>query len=82
MVLSYQSVKIRGVSAAYKTLLASLRGLAILLVLSAAARLARTTALGFVSDSVKHSIVPRLHACAAITVRACDIAGRISDITL
>ena len=37
--------------AAHKTLLALLRGLAVPLVLSAAARLARRAALGFVSDS-------------------------------
>ena len=40
-----------GVRAANKTLLASLRSLAVLLVLSAAARLARSAALSFVSRS-------------------------------
>ena len=37
--------------AAHKTLLALLHGLAVLVVLSAAARLARIASLGFVSDS-------------------------------
>ena len=46
-----RSARSRCLRAAHKTLLSSLRGLAVLLALSAAARLARTASLSFVSGT-------------------------------
>ena len=65
--------------AAHKTLLAVLCGLAVLAVLSAAARLARTAALSFVSGSTTDQtlLVKLSWRCCAVTRLARNAAMRL-----